>query len=222
MAKKARKILIVLGTAYKKTQLTPRPLLRARLDRAIKAIRTKKYDQVIVCGGFTYSKYFPSESEIMRHYLIRRRINPRMIILEDWSNNTIGNFIFTKTKILEPRGWKDVTIITNNIYVPRAKYIESKIFGKDYTVNFIGCKNNMRPNFRRWTMVSEKFWLNVCYPPFFKGINPGNDGKILKRLEQKDDYYPKDYREMYRKLKFKHHVPPRKRIKQAKKIKEVG
>ena len=80
----------------------------------------------------------------------------------------------------------------------------------------------MKNNFWNWTKISERFWKNKCYPVFFKNVKRGDDEEIIKRLEDKDKYYPKDYRKKYRKLKFKYYVPSKRKVKEAKMmVKEV-
>ena len=120
----------------------------------------------------------------MRHYLIRKKINPKLIILENVSENTIGNLVYAKKSILIPKDWVNITILTNDIYKDRVNYLVKKIFEKNYHVDVIGCKNNMKNNFRNWTKISEKFWKNKCYPTFFRGVKRGDYEEIIKRLEQ--------------------------------------
>jgi hypothetical protein len=199
------KVIIVPGTAFKKKSLEPRPLLRERLDFAIKEFNTEKYLKIICCGGKTQSfkgKPLPSEAKIMKKYLVKHGIKPNKILCEERSTNTIGNFVYTKG-VLEKIKVFDGIIITNKVFWKRTRHLESQIFGKGFNFEVVSCKDAMDKNLRKWIHFSESFWSEYCYAFFFDGIKRGDTKEILKRLKHKDANYPPNYREDYVHLNYK-------------------
>lgn len=209
------KVFAVLGTAFKKKTLQPRPLLKARLDFVYDLYLKGLTSKIIVCGGSTQKykkKAQPSESEIMKNYLLKKNIKKKYILKESQSLNTIGNLAYLK-KILDARKIKNVSIITNNIFVNRVKYLVKKIFQKEYKIEVIGCNNKMSSNFQRWIRFSESFWLDYCYPSFFSGVKRGDSKEIIKRLKNKEAHYPDNYRQDYLELKRKYFSKTKRKVK---------
>jgi len=211
------KVLVVLGTAFKKKDLYPRPLLKTRLDFVIEEFNNpkKNYSKIILCGGKTQKykgKIQPSESEVMKRYLISKGISRKSIIKESNSLNTIGNIAYIK-KIAEKRNFKNLVIVTNNIFLSRVKFLVNKMFKGQFNVEVLGCKNYMTKNFERWIRFSESFWKEYCYAYFLKGIKKGDHKEVIKRLKNKNKYYPENYREDYKELKDKYFKLTKRKVK---------
>ena len=199
------KVIVVPGTAFKKKSLEPRPLLRERLDLAIKEFGTGGYSKIVCCGGKTQSfkgKPLPSEAKIMKKYLVKKGINSKKILCEERSTNTIGNFVYVK-QILDKRKIFDGIIITNKVFWKRTRHLESQIFGKGFNFEIVSCKDTMDKNLRKWIHFSESFWSDYCYVFFFDGVKKGDTKEILNRLRHKDENYPPNYREDYVHLNYK-------------------
>jgi uncharacterized SAM-binding protein YcdF (DUF218 family) len=210
-----KKVLIILGTPYKKRLKKPRPLLKARLDYAIGQLQEEEYVKVFLCGGHTQkyrNKQLPSEAEIMKQYLLQQGISRRMIVKEQQSTNTIGNLAYVK-RIIQKYGYKDLTIITNEIFTERVRYLGERIFGKSYRITVKGAPNRMSAHFRRWIHFSESFWLGYCYAYFFRGVKRGDHKELIRRLHKKEEYYPEGYKEDYAKLKEKYFRLTRRKVK---------
>lgn len=69
-----------------------------------------------------------SECQIMANYMIERKIDPKKIILENWSLDTIGNAYSLLTMHCLPRNLRNLLIITSDFHMPRSKSIFEKVF----------------------------------------------------------------------------------------------
>jgi hypothetical protein len=198
------KVLVVLGSSFKKKSLVPRPLLKARLDYALREFSKGGYSSIIVCGGHTHfsrSHKLPSEAEIMKKYLVENGISSRRVRKEVKSKNTVGNLIFLqellpKNKLM----WPELHLVANKFFLPRVNYLAKMILGERVAYSVHGCQNKMKPNFIRWLQFSERFWRYKCYPKFFVGVKPGDVKTISKRLAEKNKWYPQGYAADYSKL----------------------
>lgn len=114
--------LIVLGCGLKKDG-TPTPLLKGRLDLALRFLERQKKEtgksaRFVVSGGQGPDEV-QSEAASMRDYLLARGIPEADVIVEDQSTDTAENMRFSKQKIDE-RGGGEVAFFTTNYHVFRA------------------------------------------------------------------------------------------------------
>ena len=102
--KKDKDFLIVLGCAIRKDG-SPTPLLRDRLDRALRFSReqeaeTGKAPCFVLSGGQGEDECV-SEAACMARYLAEQGVPPERMIIEDRSTNTAENMAFSKKLILD-------------------------------------------------------------------------------------------------------------------------
>lgn len=113
--------------------------LKSRIDTAMSYFRKGIANVIILSGGKTsHNKLDISEAEGMKRYLVENGLNQKVILKEEYSKDTIGNALFTKTKVLDEKKYKKLLIVTSDYHIPRARYIFKKILGKGFKVDFIG------------------------------------------------------------------------------------
>ena len=114
--------LIVLGCGLKKDG-TPTPLLRGRLDLALRfyerQLRETGKDARFVASGGRGPDEAQSEAASMRDYLLAKGVPAERVILEDQSTDTAENMRFSKEKI-EAAGTGKIAFFTTNYHVFRA------------------------------------------------------------------------------------------------------
>ena len=102
--KKNQDFIIVLGCAIRKNG-TPTPLLRGRMDRALRFARAQEAETgkapIFVLSGGQGADECISEAECMRRYLASQGIPAERMILEDKSADTAENMAFSKRLILD-------------------------------------------------------------------------------------------------------------------------
>ena len=125
--------IIILGCSIR-SDGTPTPLLRARIDRAISFDneQSEKYDRraKFVPSGGQGSDEVISEAECMKRYLVENDIPESRIIKEDKSVNTYQNLAFSKKIIEEDSGDIDsvnAAFSTTNYHIFRSYTLAKKL-----------------------------------------------------------------------------------------------
>ena len=82
------------------------------------------------------------ESVAGANYLASEKIDPRMILVETCSYDTIGNAFFARIIHIEPRKFKKLLIITSEFHMPRTESIFKWVFSlhptySDYELSFL-------------------------------------------------------------------------------------
>ena len=121
---KDKDYIIILGCGIRKDG-TPTPLLKGRIDRALK-FRTQQLEQTgkdlcFVVSGGQGPKEPVSEAECMKNYLLSQGIPEAQIIVEDKSSTTAENMSFSKEKIEQAGGLegRKIAYSTTNYHVFR-------------------------------------------------------------------------------------------------------
>ncbi|MCP5108888.1 MAG: hypothetical protein GY950_36230, partial [bacterium] len=108
--------------------------VQRRLDRAVEVRR----DEYIIClsAGTTHKPPpldeggFPVfESVAGAEYLIKKGVEPRTILCETCSYDTIGNAYFAKAIHVDPMGLRKLLIITSAFHMRRTEAIFRWVFG---------------------------------------------------------------------------------------------
>lgn len=121
--------LIVLGAKIKPSGI-PSLALKNRLDVAIDYLKKHEHVQVIVSGGQGDDEP-ATEASVMAKYLIDAGIDPLRVQLEENSTSTYENLLYSKE--LLPEGVNEITIISNDFHLARAKYL-AKVVGLEADV----------------------------------------------------------------------------------------
>ena len=110
------------------------PWVQNRFDRAL-AIH-KNQHIIALSAGTTHKPPpidkdgFPIfESSVGAGYLIEKGVEPRWILCETASYDTIGNAYFSRVFHVDPRAFKRLLIITSASHMPRTKAIFQWVYG---------------------------------------------------------------------------------------------
>lgn len=119
--------IIVLGAGLNGNKLSSS--LRLRLISTIEFHKSHSNTKIVVSGGQGAGEDL-SEALAMKNFLVSKGIPENLIIMEDKSTSTYENFTYSKN-ILEKEciNYKpiEVTVITNNFHMFRAKLIGERI-----------------------------------------------------------------------------------------------
>ena len=116
---------------------------KKRLDVGISFLKKGIVDTLILSGGVRKREGFKkiignsdSLAKIMKNYALKSGILGEKIILEDLSEDTVGQIIFLKYGILDPRGITSGIIITNDLHAPRVFEVAEAVLGKNHKFSF--------------------------------------------------------------------------------------
>lgn len=128
--RKDKDFLIILGCAIRKDG-TPTPLLRSRIDRALRFYEERKSkigkEAFFITSGGQGSDEVVSESACMKRYLTEHGISPARIIEEDRSASTLENMRFSKEKAFALVPDAKIAFSTNNYHVFRSGLFASSV-----------------------------------------------------------------------------------------------
>jgi len=104
------------------------PYVQRRLDRVIEI---HQGEPIITLSAGTIHKPPPRdnngfpifESVAAAGYLIKKGIDPRQVLCETCSYDTIGNAYFSRVIHVEPRAFKKLLVITSAFHLPRTRAI---------------------------------------------------------------------------------------------------
>lgn len=161
--------IIILGCSLRKDG-TPTPLLKSRIDRAVKFYEEQKQltgkEAVFVTSGGQGTDEAVAESASMKRYLTEKGISPERIIEEDKSTNTLENMKFSKEKISAINPNAEIAFSTNKYHVFRSGLLAA---GIDMRVTGIGAST-------KWY-----FWPNAAVREF-AGLISKQKGRQLTIL----------------------------------------
>ncbi|MHC8517449.1 YdcF family protein [Sporosarcina sp. ITBMC105] len=113
---------IILGA--KVNGKTPSLSLRYRLESAVAYAHAHPHVTFILSGGQGPDEDI-SEAEAMWNYMVEHGIDEDRLVLESTSTSTYENLV--NTKKLLPEGVHEVTIITSDYHIARARMIAKKL-----------------------------------------------------------------------------------------------
>ncbi len=137
--------IIILGGGIKADGSLPNEV-KSRIKKGIELYKKGYAPRIILSGAYSFlSKYPPpkTEAEVMKDYAVYLGFNKNNLLLENESQDTIGNAYLTKIRILLPRDWKSITVVTSDYHIARTKYIFKKVLGAGYKITFVPAPSNL-------------------------------------------------------------------------------
>ncbi|MGM5480671.1 MAG: YdcF family protein [Nanobdellota archaeon] len=194
--------LIVLGggiTAERKLNEHSRKRYEKALDIH------KNYDIIICSTDKSYRKLNEfrdtSEAKIGKQFLVKRGVNPNKIYLEQQSRDTFSNAYFCRTTIIDPLDIKNITVLTSEFHITKAKIVFGLVFDKTtYTLSFIESENGAVDEKQLQSRKISERIVNDFYNHKLKmiyNITPGNLESIRT--------YMNEYNPSFTGYKDKHH-----------------
>ena len=125
--------LIVLGYSND----TSHPVVRARVEHAVKLYQQGLAGQVIMSGCCSEKldiRPKTTEAAAMADYAIDLGLPPSVILLEEESVDTLGNFCFTRKEYLEPCSWYHVGFVSTPWHTYRSEYLAEVVLGPEFEI----------------------------------------------------------------------------------------
>lgn len=176
-------VVVILGGGTDGT-LTPILYTKERLHFFVKNI-VRKEIPIVVSGGYSvWLKKRPkyTEAEVMKNFLVKKGF--RNILVENKSRDTVGNIFYTKQILSKNPGWKNILVVTTRGHRLRSEWLFKTIFGSAYSFKYLEAPT-LTGNFGTKKRKEYENYVVGVYKKMLKGIKPGDDKNILKRLKQK-------------------------------------
>lgn len=164
--------------------LTPQEKLTVkgiqRMDTGISAWEEGVAPNLVVSGGHSFMLDVPpsvSEAEVMERYALSKDIPKEAISVEKESLDTIGNALFTKTKVITPNNWEQFVVVTSRSHLPRTLKIFRHIMGPDFNVQGMPAPEHVTAKERIYELIGAATMREVL-----RGTKPGDHEAIEERL----------------------------------------
>jgi len=77
-----------------------------------------------------------TEAAAMAAYAATLGLPAERILLEEEARDTVGNAYFVQRRILDPRGWTTIRVVTSDFHIPRTNWVFQKVMGAGYDVSY--------------------------------------------------------------------------------------
>lgn len=125
----------------------PSILLQDRLDTALDYLQEHPDMTVVVSGGKGNDEH-QSEAQAMCDYLVAHGIAQEQIILEDRSENTYQNLIYTTQKLNE-MGYdttQEFVVVSNGFHLNRVRMLWERVLGTEENLNTLAAPSSHVPS----------------------------------------------------------------------------
>lgn len=132
--------IVVLGGGITKDGILS-DVSTKRAEKGVKLFQELKARALIFSGRWSLTyKFIPNrtEAQAFKELAIKLGVEQPKILLEEESLDTLGNAYFVKKKILEPKEWKQLLIVTSDFHVKRTSFAFKKVLGSEYKMDFVG------------------------------------------------------------------------------------
>jgi len=185
-------IIILAGGIYKNGTL--KKSTKYRVEKGVKLFKKDKLSVLLMSGSWSFMlSYKPvkTEAKAMQELAFKLGVPKNRILLEEKSNDTIGNAYFTKINFIANKKWNKIIIVTSKYHLKRTKYIFKKIFGLNYKVRFVGINNYKNLEKLKKEIKQENKLLKFT-KQWFDKIKDGDDKKIKNILLKEHPGYSKN------------------------------
>lgn len=165
MIKKRADVIIILGKGVSAAGEIPK-IVQREINAAIR-VSKKQHIPIIFSGK--HSGLIPSpgkytEAAAMQHYALKHGASRSLVFVEEQSQDTIGNALFSK-KIIDQHSWKHILVFCTQPHVARVRYIFSKLYPSEYTVSYRTCRQRLtwqqyeHIKYYEWSSTRFAYWL---------------------------------------------------------------
>lgn len=155
-----------------------------RADLAAKLMDELDVPYVVTCGWAYRKDSSILIADAFKSYLISIGVKSDKIITEINSRDTVGDAVFTKVNVSEPRGFNKVCVVTSNYHVPRTTKIFNFVYGSEYDITVKGANVEYGESVMTKELESE-----CAFKRTFSNVVAGNIEKIMEALKSKHPFY---------------------------------
>lgn len=164
---------------------------KSRVRKGVELYNQGASKHLVMSGSWTYHFDIApprTEAAAMKEYAVSLGVDPDNIIEEAQSKDTLGNAYFTKKKICETNGWKDIIIVASDDHMPRVKYLFNKVYGPDFSLNFEVSVRVLDEIAYKKELIHEESSMKIT-KVWLDGLSPGDDQSVWDLMQSKHPAY---------------------------------
>lgn len=155
----------------------------ARLSTAVDLLEAGKAPLIVPCGwAYRDDSDICIADAMAKHAELVMNIPRSRIITETTSRDTVGDAVFTKRNLSNPRHWQSVIVVTSAYHAERAREIFSFVY--DRAIEVVSAVSDDTALLRAAEAESSE-----AFRATFLGVMPGDDGAIFERMNTRHPFY---------------------------------
>lgn len=174
--------IIVLGAGVNSAG-EPSPHSALRAAKAVELAQAFASATVIMSGNSPAGTSKPAttgtEAAAMKKYAESLGLEPKRVLLENNSRDTLTNALYTKNNYLQSRKLSRVMVVTSGSHVPRAEYLFTKVLGSDYAITFVSAGGTPPPG-----LLAHEERSLAFYRALLDTATSGDDVEIERRMNE--------------------------------------
>jgi uncharacterized SAM-binding protein YcdF (DUF218 family) len=170
------------------------PNAQARVRRACELFNEGAAPFVVMTGKWGYSLERPmpvTEAAAMVTFAATLGVPTKAIVREEESTDTLGNAYFCKVRVVAPRKWHRLLVVTSDYHTPRSAYLFGKVFGPGYDIDTAAAVSDLSAADRTVRNERERNSLMLAHR-WLDPIADGDDAAIWTLLSTKHPGYAKN------------------------------
>ncbi len=157
---------------------------RLRVDKAIWLFHCGYCHTLTMSGGCTGNSNV-SQADAMRSYAAQKIVPMSRMIKEEDSREIVGQALFVKKRVLAPRKWKDISVVTSDYQLPRVKTIFDFVLGNGFGVEYVAAKTGKE--YDECVAFAELAKTRAFIETFY-GVRPADDLAIEQIVRECSPY----------------------------------
>lgn len=165
----------------------------SRINESISIFKENSFD-FLITSGWDYRKDSKLMiGKVMAEYIIKNfKIDRNKILIDNYSRDTVGDAFFVREQFVIPKNIFNLTIVTSDWHVERAKVIFKKFFKNNFNLYVIGSFSNKKND--DYIKKKEILSLNSFFKTF-ENVNLLNKSEVISTLKKKHPLYNGDINE---------------------------
>lgn len=155
----------------------------ARLTFACDLLKANEAAFLVPCGWAYRDDCDVCIADAMASFATRfLGVSSDRIIAERTSRDTVGDAVFTKRHVVNPRRWMDIVVVTSAYHAERTRQIFSFVYGRPIVVA-------AAPSPDTDALRASEARSSQAFRTTFDGVKAGDDEAIWDRLRARHPFY---------------------------------
>lgn len=156
----------------------------SRANLAAKLANDLQIPYVITSGWAYRHDSTIKVADAFKNYLTSCGIKDERVITETSSRDTVGDAVFTRAHVVEPRGLRKLCVVTSSYHAPRTKKIFQFVYGSNFLINVVGAEIEFDDE-----ILSKETASTLAFERTFKDVQEGRLCEIMDAMRHRHPFY---------------------------------